>query len=256
MLFEGLKIMDRKAYADMSKFADAHWWYVGRRELLRLILKRTNGVNFRYLEIGCGTGNNFPLISNFGEYLGIDNSSEAINYCKLKYKGHESKFQLCEIQDFVEKNQRKFDAICMFDVLEHLENPEINLEHAFSLLKPGGYLLVTVPAYQWLWSEHDEIHHHLRRYSVNDLKREIEQAKFSINMIGNFNFILLPVVVVVRVLNKILQNNSMNSSKPINILNYLLTKLLVIDAKLSFLIKIKFGLSIWLIGRSIEKSKI
>lgn len=160
--------------------------------------KYISGKNNQILEIGIGTGANIDILKEFGDLEGLDVSDESIRIIKEKHpniKVSNKKFPYETINE-------KFDLVCLFDVLEHIEEDTIAIEKIAQLLKDKGKLIITVPAYQFLWSYHDEIHHHHRRYLKSELSDLLEQNNFKINHLGYFNFFLFPLAFIQRALSK------------------------------------------------------
>jgi SAM-dependent methyltransferase len=93
-----------------------------------------------------------------------------------------------------------FDLVCLLDVLEHIDEDLATLRAVRALLAPGGKALVTVPAYRWLWSEHDEFLHHKRRYTAGELRRKAEAAGLAVGMLSYFNTLLFPLAAAARLL--------------------------------------------------------
>ena len=192
--------MELAEYEQMHKQEQNYWWHIGRREILRRVLAKwlSPQDNKQVLDIGCGTGINYWWLKEWGEVTGVDSSPEALNYCRQQ-QAYDALVQIdgtnLELPD-------KFDLAVAFDVLEHITEDETALKSWWQAIKLGGYLMITVPAYQWLWSAHDQALHHYRRYSVGELKTKFRKAGFTIQFISPFFFFTFPVVVLVRLFTK------------------------------------------------------
>ena len=158
--------MRESEFHEMANMENSHWWYVGRRSILQSFLSKLNLSNeAKILEIGCGTGANIELLNKFGSVSILEPNKFALNYLdKKKLKIANIKIGDCP-NDLIYK--KKFDLVCLFDVLEHIDEDERTLNKISNILKLNGYIFLTVPAYQWLWSGHDERLMHKRRYNIS-----------------------------------------------------------------------------------------
>src|SRR5262252_7893084 len=148
--------MDPSLYREFAERHEArHWWFVGRRRIVASVLAGLlePGRDLRILDVGCGTGGMLPLLGSFGQVTGIDPAEAAIRYSRQHAAPGVELYQV----DFPAEIPpgRDYDLLTLFDVLEHLDDDAAALRAARSLLKPGGWLLVTVPALRSLWSPHD-----------------------------------------------------------------------------------------------------
>ncbi len=185
--------MENYLYQDLFELEEKHWWHLAKRslcvELINSYIKRTD---LKILDIGCGTGRNMQEFARFGIAQGVDQSQEAINFCKKRGLTH-VQIDKSEHTDFKEQ---KFDLVTMLDVLEHTDD-EMTIAETARILKSGGYLLITVPAFQWLWSRWDVVLHHKRRYTVADLTRLLEKHGLSIVKASYaFSFLVLPILMI------------------------------------------------------------
>jgi len=195
--------MEREVYHRMAALQDRHWWFVGRRRVLAAVLARLNlPKGARILEAGCGTGGNLAMLSCFGDVHGFEPDAEA----RALVDGHMS----CDLRDGrlpdgIPFAPGSFDLVTALDVVEHLEDDRASLQALAAQLRPGGLLLITVPAWKFLWSQHDESHHHRRRYGRDELLRLVEEVGLRPELVTFFNSLLFPVVVLVRLLKKLLR---------------------------------------------------
>ncbi len=171
-----------------------HWWFVGRRRIVASLLDSALGGarDLRILDIGCGTGGMIPVLSRFGRVTGIDPSEEAIRYSREQYG---AQADLCRV-DFPREAPPggPYDLVTLFDVLEHLDDDGGALGKVAGLLKEEGLLVLTVPAHRFLWSPHDDINHHRRRYACRELRERIAGAGLVLHRMTYFNTFLFPVV--------------------------------------------------------------
>jgi SAM-dependent methyltransferase len=237
--------MKPKAYDEMSETEDHHWWFVARRKILLSKLKSLKlPADAKILEVGVGTGGNLEMLSAFGDVQGIEMNKDAIALANKK-TGGAFKIHQGMCPDGIPKFNQKFDLICMFDVLEHVEKDTETLSAIRPLLKENGQLIITVPAYQWLWSMHDEHLHHQRRYTITKLRHDAETSGWKTMSSSYFNFMLFPVIALIRLKDKMLKNeNFAGPDAPREPINGILTKIFGFESHILRWIKMPFGVSI------------
>lgn len=179
-----------------------YWWFVGRRRTaLALLAKQTSRRDLNILDLGCGTGAVTQELTDFGTVMGADMSSLALDFNKARTGGQGvSLVQADGIA--LPFPADTFDAVVALDVFEHIESHELAFKETFRVLKPGGALILSVPAFQSLWGPHDRALHHFRRYSRRELKQVAGHAGFSIRILSFSVFVLFPIVVLIRVLDR------------------------------------------------------
>jgi SAM-dependent methyltransferase len=240
--------MDTHAYEEMAENQDHHWWFKARREIIsQEISKLGLQADARILEIGCGPGGNIGMLQKHGQVCAMEMDKFAREFAA-------SKTNICIsegwLPDNLPFNDEKFDLICMFDVLEHVREDKEALQVIRKLLKPGGALLITVPAYQWLFGKHDETLHHHRRYILSDLSRSLVQAGYKPVRKTYFNSLLFPLVMLTRMVDLITRpRESIGSDMPGNFLNQLLYRFFRLERRLLKRGSIPFGTSILVIAR-------
>ena len=185
-----------KAYELQTHRAeDKHWWYRGRRKLLdRVIASLALPANAHILDAGCGSGRNMVELARYGSVAGIEVSRESASAARARHVGEVVQGSI-DAMPFAEDS---FDLAVCLDVIEHLEDDRAALVELRRVIAPGGALLVTVPAYQWLWSSHDTINQHQRRYTRRSLLRATQDAGWRAERITYFNSLLLPVAIAAR----------------------------------------------------------
>ncbi len=213
--------MEKDFYLQYASVEDKHWWFVARRQIIEQVIQRLNlPKNAQILEAGCGTGGNLQMLSRHGQVSAMELEEIA---CQLANQRQVTQVKRGSLPDNIPFTLQ-YDLILILDVIEHLDDDLSAIKALYYKLKPGGYLLITVPAYRFLWSEHDDINHHKRRYRLKGLKQVVKKAGYELNYGSYFNTFLFPVVAIVRVLAKLLpkQNNNQLSSdlvvpsKPVN----------------------------------------
>ena len=173
-----------------------HWWYRGRRRVIRAELDRLAlPPGARILDAGCGSGRTLVELANYGgEVCGIELNSDAAELARARGLGDVQVGRLEELP----WEDGAFDLITCLDVIEHVPDDVTALVELRRVVAPGGWLLVTVPAYQALWSRHDEANHHYRRYSRSMLRAAARSAGWQIERVSSFNSLLLAPAAAVR----------------------------------------------------------
>ncbi len=190
--------MEIKTYNDLDVFEETHWWYIGRYRIIESFLQRYSFKIGRVLDIGAGTGYNTLLLGRYvREVYALEPAEAAIKLFKNKQV---TVFQ-SDLTSFVPPFQ--FDLATLFDVLEHIKDDTTALIRIRSFLSSNGKVIITVPALPILWSAHDKVHHHFRRYTKRTLKEVVEKAGFSIVRMTYFNFYLFPIILIVRILGRV-----------------------------------------------------
>ena len=229
-----------------------HWWFKGRRDY---ILEMTDKLDrsARILDIGCSSGLLLKDLLDQGfapkNLHGIDISEEAIHRAK------NAGFEHVHVMDAtnIELEAGSYDLLIASDCLEHLEEDEIALKNWYKLLKPEGILIVFVPAFQSLWSKHDEVNLHYRRYTNSLLRQRMSGAHFTLLKHGYWNFFLFPPVYAVRQLQRVIKSADREEhgdlKMPGKLTNRLLTNLLFFENRLLKFIRSPFGVSTFCIAK-------
>ncbi len=222
--------MDRDYELQTHQAENRHWWYRGRRKVLdRVIDGLRLPARSQILDAGCGSGRNMIELARHGAVTGVELSATSVALARERDAGEVIEGSVLEMPFEADT----FDLAASLDVIEHLQDDLAALRELRRVVKPGGALLVTVPAYQWLWSGHDEVNHHFRRYTRRTLQRAGEQAGWQQVRTTYFNSLLLPAAILLRVLdrfNRKTTESSLDLWVPPAPLNWLLERPLQLEA--------------------------
>lgn len=239
--------MNINEYEKMYKIETTHWWSAGKRRIILDSMAKLSLNHGKILDIGCGTGINLEIFKDYGSIVGVDNSEYALRFCKLR-----GKFRLiqADTEQQLPFNQNKFDTVFAFDVLEHLNNDAYVMNELYRVCKKGSYVIITVPAYQFMWSTHDESLHHKRRYSKKALRKVVQDAGFTLKKLSYFNTILFPLILTFRISHIFRREVKSDFYLPIpSFINWILLSLFSMEKYFLRKINLPFGLSLLCIAK-------
>ncbi|HEX8653912.1 MAG TPA: class I SAM-dependent methyltransferase [Allosphingosinicella sp.] len=210
--------MERIVYERMAEIDGRHWWYRARREILeKLIRTRVQPPpGARILEIGCGTGHNLDMLGRFGTVDAVEMDDAARDIASDRLGRPARMATLPELQGVV---RGAYDLVALLDVLEHVEDDRASLVSIAERLRPGGKLLLTVPAHPWMWSAHDTVNHHKRRYTKRGFRAVVEAAGLKVELLSYFNSLLFPLAAAARVAGRLTGKEDSDDKLPPEAIN-------------------------------------
>ena len=246
--------MNKEEYTQMYRLEDTHWWFVARRNLVLMALerivrreKRRGGEQtLDLLDVGCGTGGTLERLRPYGRVVGLDLEPLALAFCRER--GHHelvrgSATRLPFADDL-------FDVIIALDVLEHIPDHQTAAREIARVLKPGGHLLVTVPAYRSLWSAHDVALMHQRRYRAGEVGALLGGSGLQVSWLTYTVTAFLPLVWAVRTWNRRRPEQEAHAdvqpTRPW--LNRLLRGFLDTESRLALRTRLPFGVTVFAIA--------
>jgi SAM-dependent methyltransferase len=192
--------MQEHTYSIMYEVEGRHWWFLGRRKIIESFVERIcediGKPDPQILDVGCGTGANLQMLSNFGVAEGVDVSEDALEFCRARglSKVKEGAAEALPFED------ASFDLVTGLDVVEHLDDDVAGLKEMRRVLRPRGRALVFVPAFMFLWGVQDDISHHRRRYTLPDLKARLAEAGLSLERATYANITFFMPILIGRVI--------------------------------------------------------
>jgi len=235
----------------MAETETVHWWFVARRAILerQIVHLLPRNCEPSILEVGCGTGGNLEMLGRHGRVSAIE--KDDVGRAIAIGRGTCADIRTGACPDEIPFTGQSFDLICMFDVLEHIERDVETLSSLRPLLGTQGRMLITVPAYQWLWSSHDDFLHHKRRYSARTLRECIGQAGLVEERLTYFNTLLFPAIAAVRLKERLApMENSSTADVPSPRLNAVLQGIFSREASILDRFNLPFGVSLLAVLRA------
>lgn len=199
--------MNHEYYKEYYDLERRHWWFVAREEIIcnyirKLISKKDlNSENLRILNIGCSTGRSSEYLSKFGNVISIEYDKFCCEFAAKKTGLEIINGSITELPF----DPNSFDLVCAFDVVEHVEDDRLAVREMYRVAKDNGIVFITVPAYMSLWSHHDEINHHFKRYKKKEIKNlfsKLDSGKEKHSTY--FNFFLFPPIFLFRKISNLL----------------------------------------------------
>ena len=236
--------MKEHTYPIMFRVEQAHWWYTGRRKILtgfvEEICRNVTDRRPRILDVGCGTGANLLMLSQYGNAEGVDVSEDALAFCRERGldqvklgAGEELPYE-----------DGAFDLVTAFDVVEHMDDDLAGLREMRRVLRPGGRVFLFVPTFMFLWGLQDDVSNHRRRYRLPELRRVLEEAGFEIERATYANITFFLPILMMRQLMRLtgIKTDSENNII-VNALNGLLGSVFGAESWLLKRMNLPFGVS-------------
>ncbi len=235
--------MERIIYDRMAELDSSHWWYRARRKVLAALIRRRIALprEARILEIGCGTGHNLAMLGGFGSVDAIEVDADARSIATKRLGRPVGASPLPGLEGVPESH---YDLIALLDVLEHIEDDDAALRSIAKRLRPGGRILIAVPAHPWLWSSHDVANHHFRRYTRKTLSAVARDAGLTLEMMSAMNALLFPLAVAARLAGRLMGKEGSDDALPPAPVNWLFEKVFELEAQLIGRVPLPIGVSL------------
>lgn len=248
------KANDREYFETLDRYAERHWWHVARRRLAVAELARAGARGGAVAaDIGCGIGRMLPDLRGLGArtVFGADPSPDAIGFAATG--GGAGAALAVARAECLPLAGGSLSALVSMDVVEHIADEDAVLREYERVLAPGGVMLLQVPAYQWLWSSHDELVGHVRRYTASRLERAVRRAGFTVERLTYFHAWLLPLAALIRrtPLQRLISDSGESASYVNPAVNAILSALCRIEAALLRVTRLPFGVSVLLVARKL-----
>jgi len=242
--------MNLEEYERMYRQEQGYWWFVSRSELLEFYLDEFVHLppEARIVDLGCGTGANLEILSRYGNPIGVDLSQAALGFCRQRQLDR----LLQATGERLALKEQTIDLVTAMDSLEHIPDDVGTLKECLRVLRPGGQMLITVPAYGFLWSEHDEALHHVRRYSAAELRNKLTLAGFDVGKVTYVLFTLFFPIFAFRLLNNIFKKDPYPKTSIVMLPHHVNTVLIWInriEKELLRWINYPFGVTIVVVAR-------
>jgi len=245
--------VNKAEYATMAEREKTYWWHLGRLRIIETYISKAKGnkKKFKIMNIGCGTGGTIDMLENFGSVDNVDISDDAIKF--MRDQGYKNITKVKDIK--LPFKDKTYDMVGAFDVLEHIDNQVEALREWKRIIKDDGAIVITVPAYQWLWSDHDVSLHHKRRYTTTRLALAAREAGLKPQKKSYAIVFSLPLIVGFRFINKALGRKADSETSYVDVpswVNSLFSNLLYAEAKLHKFMRFPAGTSVVTILRKAD----
>ena len=238
--------MERQYAAKYRELYTRHWWWRAReRVILSTLRAHSHGRTWpSILDVGCGDGLFFDRLREFGDVDGIEPDASLVEpdgpwSSRIRVQPFDERF----------RPAHAYSVITMFDVIEHLPDAANALRHASTLLEREGMLVATVPAFESLWTSHDDINHHVRRFTKTTLRMLLVESGFDVVSMQYFYFWTCPLKLLIRLKERILRRPSAAATVPPDIINRALFRLSVLEQETLGRLPMPFGSSLICVGR-------
>ena len=241
--------MDKQFYRKFFEVQKKHWWFVSKKKIVLDFIDRyvSTNDNHKILDIGCGSGLMLNALEQIGDTYGMDMSDDAINFSKEIFRGTVKKGML---PDNIPYDEEYFSLVVALDVIEHVNDDRASLTAIRSHIAVGGQAVISVPACMFLWSEHDVLNEHKRRYTLEELKGKLIDAGFTIEKISYFNTFLFPLISLVRMIKNFLKRKgSSEIDLPHPFINFIVEKIFSLEKYFLRIMNFPIGVSVLAVVR-------
>ena len=239
--------MDEIVLSQMIRIEDRHWWYLARRQIVEAMIAHTALAGAEILDMGCGGGGNCPMLARFGRVRGVEMDPDARTAAESR--------RICEVADGylpdrIPYGADRFDLVTLLDVLEHVPEDGASVRRLAERLNPGGRVVVTVPAYMFLWRKQDELNRHQRRYTLRRLEAVFAGTGLRVEHATYYNVLLFPLIAGIILGNKLLGREQADDNRiPPAPVNWALRKILALERWVVPRLRLPFGASVLLVAR-------
>jgi SAM-dependent methyltransferase len=243
--------MEERFYDEYAEVEASHWWFLGRRTIFDVVIRslplRPGG---RLLDLGCGTGANLNFLASYGRAIGLDWGEAAARYARDRTAVPVLRGDVTRLPCAT----GSMDLITAFDLIEHVDDDHACVRELARVCRPGGFIMVTVPAFPWLWGRQDVINHHKRRYRSQELERLFTEGGLEIARFTYINTLLFPVIAAVRLFRRLIPGRSaeprsdFSMTRP-GIVNTLLARVFGAEARVVRHGRLPFGVSLLCVAR-------
>ncbi len=240
--------MKEQMYRAIYRAQKNHWWYKVRKYIVLDQIERFYRPDreAKVIDVGCGCGFLLKALRKYGSVFAVENT-DIVTHILKRHK--DVRIEYCDFPRLRPFPQEDFSLITCLDVLEHIEDDEAALAQLYTMLKPDGCMVLTVPAHMFLWSKHDEDNLHFRRYGKKELLEKVKRAGFHIKRLSYFNSILFPPIVLYRLLSRLCETRSTDLEASRNpLIDKLLFKLFSMERRILHRRNLPMGVSLLLVA--------
>lgn len=243
-------IMKDYLYSELYEIESKHWWFVVKKKIVLSMMKKyLRKKNNKILDAGCGCGLMLNDLKEYGQPFGMDYSDEAVKFSKLIFNGE---INIGYIPGNIPYDKNYFNCILALDVIEHIDDDIGALKDIYEHLSDNGICIITVPAYMFLWSNHDDIHEHKRRYVLCELKHKLINSGFKIEKISYYNTLLFLPIFIARQIHKLFNIKGSDAKMPNKLINVILERIFMLEEHILNNFNMKFGVSVIAVVRRIS----
>jgi len=241
--------MRHQIYEDIYRAELTHWWFCARRSIVAALIRRFASPHrpLRVADVGCGMGSTLTMLTEFGTVIGLDYSPTALAFSQQRGQRRLVTAALPHLP----LPTGSCDVVCALDVIEHIDDDGSAVRELWRICKPAGLMVITVPAYNWLWSEHDDVNEHKRRYVRSELQRMLALPGARVLRLSYMNFVLAPPLIAFRLIQKLIRRRKTNPNEltsdvrqPSSLVNRLFYHLFAAEAAWLQHGRLPFGISL------------